>query len=405
MSITTISKPHHEISIKTFFTIGGFPGFVLLMYPVIMALISRRRSVEDTAAVDGSAMIQIAMAGAAFAVGFFLLHRNYFSRYIVFQSPLKWLLIYSLWAGLSSMWSVDPGLTLYRAFEHLSSLLLLSAVIGTLYSRLSVEGMIQWVMYYSVFTILVNNIRRAQLLGINIFSIDNILLEQMASTPYFFLALLLPVGLLVKIFILPISLFSFSNTAYAGMMAGSLALRQGSKWLRRIFAIFLVGTAITWFLVGTETILQNTVFYGKEGVGMEYTTGRDKIIELSIDAVLEKPLTGYGFVAGETYIINLVHKGAIGAHNGLLSALIGTGVLGAFFLIFLFFSIYRIAKSKSLPPVYRSAFLASIILIFVHTMGNPGLGARVYGAWMPAVLIFTLISIVEYHYKYNSTYE
>ncbi len=399
MSITTISRPHNEISFKTFFTIGGFPGFVLLMYSVVMALISRRRSVEDTAAVDDSALVQIAMAGLAFAVGFHILHRNYYSRYLVFQSPLKWLLIFSLWAGLSALWSVDSVLTIYRAFEHLSYLLLFTAVIGTLYTKLSVEGMIQWVLYYAVFSIIVSNIRRAQLMGVSAFSLDSLLLEQMASTPYFFLALLLPVGWLVKIIVLLISFLSFSNTAYVGMMAGSLALRQGSKWLGRIFAILLIGTAITWFLVGTETLLQNTVFYGKEGVGMEYTSGRDKIFELSLISGLKRPFTGYGFVAGEVAIISQVKEGVIGAHNGFLSALLGTGFPGVIILMVLLFHIYRTANSKCLPQIYRSAFLASVILIFVHTMGNPGLGSRVYGAWIPAVMIFTLISMVEYHYK------
>jgi hypothetical protein len=63
------------------------------------------------------------------------------------------------------------------------------------------------------------------------------------------------------------------------------------------------------------------------------------------------------------------------------------------------------AGSKYLPQEYRTAFLASAILITFHTIGNPGLGSRVYGTWIPAMIVFTLISIVQQHYRYLNYYE
>jgi O-antigen ligase len=274
-----------------------------------------------------------------------------------------------------------------------------------LYRKIGIKGMIDWVMKYAVFTIIVNIFRRIIQFDMSLFSLGTLIAEQMNSTPYFFLALLLPVGWLIKAVILPISIFSTSNTAYAGMASGLLAFGKGNVWLRSFFVVIVTTTAVLIYTIGPESILQQTIFYGKEGVGLEYTTGRVNMFERTYEEAMKKPFFGYGFVAGDTFVINKAFNAAIGVHNGVLSAFLGTGLIGTLLFVIFLFRIFWISKSNVFPDTLRGAFFSTTILIIVHTMGNPGLGTRVYGTWIPAVLIFSMISLFYLHYTNRSSDE
>ena len=100
-------------------------------------------------------------------------------------------------------------------------------------------------------------------------------MEQMNSAPFFFLVLLLPVGLFIRTVIIIVSIFSLSNTAYIGMLFGVAGFGKGRK---RIKIIVLVIILLLFFIIlhfGVEAFLQNTIFYGKSGIGMEHTTGKE----------------------------------------------------------------------------------------------------------------------------------
>ncbi len=395
-----MSTASSKISFIKFLTTAGLPGYVLFARQIVMSLISRQRSFNDVAAIDTSATIQIAMAVVAFGVAVYYFKKDLVFRNLIFRTPLIWFLFYTLWAAVTSIWSIQGLMSAYRAFEALAWFLLISAVITRLYESLEIFEIIRWVLYFALFAIFFNTLNRARQFGLSVFSFDTIRLEQMGSTPYFFLALLLPVGWLVKIFILPISIFSLSNTAYTGMAVGLLALVTGKRRWRRLFIIILIGILIGIATVGTDVILQNTIFYEKRGIGIEYTSGRDKIALQALEKAREKPLIGFGFVAGETYVITKIRHGAIGAHNGLLSAQLGTGLIGTVLFSIFFWKMLFVSASRYLPPEFRTAFLASVMLITVHTLGNPGLGSRVYGTWIPAMIVFTVICMVQQHYSY-----
>ncbi|MCG2590792.1 O-antigen ligase family protein [Rhodohalobacter sulfatireducens] len=395
----------NKLSIWRFLTVSGGPGYLLLAYPVIYALISRRREFDEVATVDTSATIQIILAVLSFTVAVYVFAKNRTHRRLLLNTPMKWLLLYAVWGGITMIWSVHLSMTAYRAFENIAYLSLITAVISRLYRMIGIEGMIDWILKYAVFTIFTGLLRRAMQFDLSIFSLETLFLEQMNSTPYFFLALLLPVGWMVKSFILPISIFSLSNTAYAGFATGILAFGRGNKWLKILLIVISFGILFSVSYWGPQSFLQSTIFYGQQGVGMEYTTGRYQLFELAYNEFLEKPFIGYGFVAGETFIINKVLLASIGTHNGLLSALLGTGAIGAFFFVMFFWGILRKTNSDLLPPKLRAVFLATAILITVHTMGNPGIGTRVYGTWIPAVIIFSMISMAHLHFKRLSSNE
>lgn len=395
-----MSNLDYKLSLREFIFTPGIAGFVLLIRPVIMALISRQRDFKDVSAVDSSAFIQIFLAVLAFIVAIIYIAKDPVLKRLFLKSPLKWFILYAFWCAITSLWSPNGILSTYRAFETLAWSLLISALLSRLLEILDTYQVISWILYYAVFDIFVNVIINSFRFGYPVLSWNTLLNEQFRSTPYFFLALLLPVGWLFKVTILSISIFSLSNTAYAGMGGGLLPLISAKGKWRRIFILFIIIILITISMVGTETVLKNTVFYGQAGIGPEYTTGRYKIAEMTIQKALEKPLAGHGFVAGEIRPLK-ASKGLISVHNGFLSAWVGTGLIGLTIFSFFFIKIFITAGSRYLPSELRIAFLSSSILITIHTIGNPGLGSRVYGTWFPAMLILTMICVIQDHYKYQ----
>ena len=393
-------KTKQKLSIRDFIFGGGLPNYLLLFYPILIALVSRQRGFNEVSSIDSSAFIQLIFTCLAFIVSINELIKNKTFRVLIIESPLKWFVSYILLGFLSALWSVDTNLTFYRAFENLSFLLLICASLSVVYNKYkSPEVLIYWVLYYAVLLIITGTLKRSLLWGLPFWSIDNLLMEQMNSSPFFFLALLLPVGWFIRSIIISISIFSLSNTAYLGMIFGFFGLRKGKNLLKKIL-LFLISIMILVVVnIGLEFFLQNTVFYGKTGVGVEYTSGRNKIFEVSITEGLKKPLLGYGFVAADTYLINKNFESVIGAHNGFLSAFLGMGIMGVIIFIGFFIKMLNIAKSKILPIELKAPFLSSIILISVYTLGNPGLGSRVYGSWISSTIIMVLISLLYLHYK------
>jgi len=196
--------------------------------------------------------------------------------------------------------------------------------------------------------------------------------------------------------LLTFSVLSLSNKIFFGIAFGLLGFYYGNiknkGWLLTLGLI----TAISFFIWG-DVILENTLFYGREGIGMEYTSGRDKIWEVSWEAITQKPFIGYGYVAGETHIIYNSFTGAISTHNFILSGLIGTGIIGVIPLILYFINAFRNATSKVFEKSkWKAAFASTIIMATIVSLTSPGIGFRVYGSWIPVVLVITLISGIKF---------
>lgn len=384
-----ITEP--KIKVKNFLLVAGLPGLLLIFRSVLLMLVQRQRSFEEVSSVDASASIQILYTGISFLVSVYYLSKNRFGKYLLFKSPLSFLIHYHMFAVMSFFWSLNASMSLYRAFECIAYSLLIVAVFAELSKKYSIQQIFRWLIFYAISSILFGAMARARLWGQGFFSFETLLAEQFYSTPFFFFALLLPLGFMARSLILSLSILSFSNTAYIGMTLGSLFLTKGNKYLKFVFFGLMFGFVVLISVVDFEELLLNTIFYGKEGIGIEYTSGRDKIFEQAMSSIKEKPLTGYGFVAGETFIINDSFKASIGAHNGLVSALIGIGLIGGFLYSLFFLSIFFFVFRSQIPKLYKSVFLSSITLVAVHTLGNPGIGSRVYGTWVPSMVILTFI--------------
>lgn len=385
------NKPVYTLTLRDFFFSAGIAGGILLFRPVLLMIISRGRDPNQYDVVDTSAMIQIGYTGVAFITGFYFLVKSKLVRILLFSTPLKYFFYYTLLGILSAAWSINPRISLYRGFENLAFQILIITVFSKLAKKQDIRKIISWVLYYAVFVMLLSIYSGLQWSRL---SLQTLFREQFNSTPFFFIALFFPAVWYIRYFILAGSVLSQSNTAYAGISAGFLAFRQGKPWMKFLLFVLVAGFTIALFVFGAENILQNTVFYGKAGVGLEYTSGRNQIIEKAIPYIVRKPVIGYGFVAPEIQLVTQHEMGIIGVHNAILSSLLGMGIPGLILLIMFFYGMFRISSAKILNANMRTAFTGTVIIGLFHSVANPGIGSRLYGTWMPVVILFTLISTV-----------
>ncbi|MCK9159107.1 MAG: O-antigen ligase family protein [Bacteroidaceae bacterium] len=408
---------------KSLLSMGGTPGYMLLAYPFIYLIFSRRRDTADAyATIDLSAMVFIIYSFICMLVGLVSISNSNkerdengeiiekdddndeddpkpsFPYLVLFKSPLKWFLAYTALGLISCLWSVNLALTIYRAIECFAMTIVMVATLNELLKSKDVNIAIQWSLWFVFIYILVR-----------IFSylrwthdIDIILQAcQMIATAFFFLALYHAKQWYIKLTILIFSIFAGSTVAWIGIAAGFIGLAYGNAKKKSLLftAIAIIVVAAT--MMGGKAFLKKTIFYDKEGVGAQYTSGRDKIYEYSFASAKKKPILGYGFVSGETDLIkHQWHRtGVISTHDGFLSALLGEGIIGVIFLALFFIQVFIASKNKHIPVKYKPALIGTAIFGFFESIGNPGIGTRVFGAWIS--VMFTYILICSFYVYYT----
>lgn len=368
---------------------GGICGVLLLIRPLIYLLFSRRRDLDAYSAIDFSALVFIAYAFVCFIVAWKSLYKSKspFGQLLMTKTPLVWFIVFTIYGGISMLWSVSFTLTAFRAFECMAMILLIAAIMQSLFTTCRTDKIIDWVILYVVVEILFSLLRTLRWT-----TSPSALLEssQMMSTVFFFLALYYPKKRWYHYLIMVMALFSGSTVAYIGMAAGSISvLWTNTKHKVPIF-LGVLAVATTIVVIGPEKVLKETIFYDKESISLEETSGRDKLMEVAIETMETHPW-GLGFFAGEPVVLYSRDLGAINAHNSLFSAGIGLGYIGVLvmgiFLIRMFFIVF----SRKIPIQYRAPLIGCFFVGFLHCMGNPALGSRVFGAWIPVTFLFTLI--------------
>ncbi len=390
-----------QSKIKSFYdlaAIGGNSGMLLLIRPLIYLIFSRRRELNAYSSVDASAMIFILYAIVCFFVAVKDLNHNDKSlgRDIFIHSPVLWVLLYTALAMVSMLWSVNLQLTGFRAFECLSMTMLMAAAVQNLFYQGDLKLVIQWTVLYVTVDIIFSIIRALSYIT-NIFEL--LQTSQMMATTFFYIALFQSGKRWGNYLIIIMSIFSMSTVAYVGMALGSISTFWGHpKYRLTVFLAFLIlSSAIA--VIGPYKFVKDTVFFDKESISIHETTGRDKIMDVAFEALKKKP-EGYGFFAGEPYLLYAKNLGAINGHNSLFSAAIGLGIPGILLIVLFFIMMTKTVFSRYIPPKYRASLIGCFIVLFLQSMGNPGIGSRVFGGWIPTMFATVLICGFYVYGKY-----
>lgn len=370
---------------------GGVAGMLLLGRDIISVLAVRVRDTSEYAVVDGSAMLQIAYIGLCLCYTLYQLTR---SRppgvlYLLRHTPASLLLAYTLLCALSTLWSSDVALAAFRSAECLCFLLLIVMVCNHLSTTCaSRQAVIEWMVAWSMWVLFWDTLWFARMAGLGpmFFSMYIFRRGAFALGMLFFLTVFLSrrkLFVLISLVYMPLSL---ANKTYFGVFFGLIGgLWAGDRRFQIAF-FFLVCMVALMLLAMGSAALQHTLFYGKDGVGMNYTSGRDTMWRYCLEIGLRRPWLGYGFVTGETSILWAQGVPAISAHNAFLSALLAVGLAGPLLFIGFFVWLFAIVFRADLPEHWRPAFIGTAIMVLIISAAAPGLGTRVYGSWIPALL-------------------
>lgn len=397
-----------NIHIKSILTSGGIPGYFLIGYYLVQAIFERGKI--DAAAIDANAVIFMGYSFICLGIGTYFLYFkksaliNVENRFF-FNTPLIWFIAYTALGLISAIWSIQYQLTIYRAIESLAMLFLMMATIKELVAK-GIPTVIQWSIHYIFIVIIIRFLQffllRGESIHLTIGYSGALQSAQMIAPVFFFLGVSHAGKWYVRWTFIIFAVLSMATTGYIGMALGLLAFAFGDDKKKIIFSLFAYIVLMLAILLGPEVILKNTVFIEKSAISMEHTSGRDQVWEMGFNWFKEKPFTGYGFVSGETYLIREGEGriAVIGMHNSIMSALVGTGIFGAIFLLLFFIGMFKITFSRHIPLKYRPALIAIFLSAFVQSMGNPGIGFRVYGSWMAAMYVCVLISGIYIQNKY-----
>lgn len=375
-------------------------GWVLLARPVLYTFFSRRRDISEYNAVDSSALVFIVYAIISFFVGYKVIFKseNNFGRDVLLRSPILWFMLYSGLCLMSMLWSVDVALTGFRTFECVAMTLLIVAVIQQLFERADLKYVILWSLFYCTWDIIFGLIRTAQWAP----DLATLLQQsQMMATTFFFMALYFVPLKWYNYLVIIMSIFSMSTVAYIGMALGSISAfwKKG----KAKFCVVFCATAltITILAMGPYRFLKETLFFDKADVSITETSGRDHLMTMTLDTMKDHPY-GMGFFAAEPYVLYGHNFGAISAHNSLFSAGMGMGLPGVILISIFFVAVGYAAFSKYQNDKYKPMLIGCFCVAFLHCMGNPSVGTRVFGAWMPCMYMFVLISSFYVLGKYYS---
>ena len=368
---------------------GGVAGCLFLFRDIITVVTTRIRDMSQYNAVDGSAILQIAyLIVCLFYISYHLTRssRKEAIYLLLFTTPIGLLVIYTGLCGLSSLWSSYFRVTTYRSIECFAYILLIAIICDNLNFHCSRQDLIEWLVFWGIWHLFWDVARFIRIMGPSaIFSFHIFSRGAMTLAVLFFLIIFLSKRKAFVLISLVFTFLSMANKTYFGLFLGSIpGLYLGDRRFHTVL-FFLIGVIVMSFLLYGLDVLQSTLFYGKEGVGMEYTTGRDKIWKHSFRYGMKRFICGYGFVTGEMEAVQRGRLGAISAHNVFLSAFLSVGILGPILFILFFAWLAILSIRSDIPLHWKSSFIATTVMIFIISCTAPGLGARVYGSWIPAV--------------------
>lgn len=391
----------YQSKIKAFYNlaaIAGTSGILLLSRPLIYLIFSRRRDLNAYSSVDASAMVFILYAIICFFIATRDLNQNNktLGRDIFIHSPVLWIILYTFLGMASMLWSVNLQLTGFRAFECLSMIMLMIAIVQNLFYQGGCKLVIQWTMLYVTVDIIFSLLRTLSYTT-NIFEL--LQTSQMMATTFFYIALFQSRKRWWHYLIITMSIFSMSTVAYIGMALGSISTFFGRAKYRVVVYLATMVLGLTIAVIGPYKFIKNTVFFDKKTISIHETTGRDKIMEVAFQALEKKP-EGYGFFAGEPYLLYSKRLGAINGHNSLFSAAIGLGIPGIVLISLFFIMMWKTTFSRYIHSDYRASLIGCFMVSFLQSMGNPGIGSRVFGGWLPTMFATVLICGFYVYGKY-----
>jgi hypothetical protein len=364
--------------------------WLLLAYPVFLAIVARRRDADDVFTIDSSAIMQIGfvvMMGL-FCVVRLITHGRALLR-VVFSWPAGWIAAYALFAFASAAWSSRPDFTLYRAVEMTVFLLV---TVEAVYRLADVTDVLRFQLLYAFVVAVVWHLgdlrydmsweilHNSLVPGANIGVLA--IFAGAAISGRFWWTAFLVVGASF--------LVGTSSASYLSLLFGVGCLMMFHTGAQRVVGALLAattGVAIWGYGLDWGAL----VFWGKNEYAITSASGRIPVWQWLLDSVVsQRPLFGYGFGVGESIVrlamdwagLRMMHM-----HNAAMSAVVNLGAAGlVLFLLFLVSIVVSLWKIRS-AAIFPYAF-AAFTAVLLNSMSMSSITAPVSLGWVGHMLLY-----------------
>jgi len=364
-----------------------------ILIPILRNSIFLRRhraDISNYTAIDGLAIFDI----TAIAFCAFYLYKN--QRQVpwkrLLHGTIKCWFAYYLFALITIIWRVPGSSALYIIYRA-GSMLILSTYIYMIFMKFhtassAFKGLLNYITALMLF-LLIGNLRlgglhtntysvcAAILVCLSLSAYKNNLFPLKEMEPYIYSGL----------FCLLIGTSSASNVSFICGVVFIYSIKHNR--FRLSFFIIILLALFTIYYFGKSFIFK-IIFPHKSIRSITSLSGRTYLWTRYIEIWLLRPFRGWGFAVGERAGKNFGLFYALSAHNGYLSILINTGLIGLSFWLVLF---KRLIKSLILQIIFDSpyaiALTSAFIVIAINNNSIPIFGSK----WGPlSTLSFCLLA-------------
>ena len=368
----------------------GVSHWLLLLYPVFIYAIQRRRDADAVAEVDSAAILQVGYTAISALWVFYrwFTHRAATQR-VLTRTPLRWLGVYCLLAVASTAWSDMVSLT---AFRSIQALVFLLVVCDALAALPGLENSIRFQLCFALVAAIFWGLEPLRYE----FSIANLHNSMIPGT----IAGVAIVGWIARgrqwrVVYAVVALTMLLGTSTATFIAVLVGLAVTMLLIRgKAAGVGLLVLCFVAFLVlRSPTDVFEALFYGKTDYNVQSASGRLPVWQwLLQDVISQRPLLGYGFGCGEVFARLYNTKGLrmMHMHNSVLSALINLGAAGLCLLLLFWAGVFkRAVKRCGLRPV----LVGAVVVVVVNSLAMESVSAIVTFGWIAHLLLFGSVAL------------
>ena len=336
-----------------------------------------REDISDYTAIDSLAIFDITVFLLCIPV---IIH--YWPR--TNRNPLRhhclaWWIIYYIFCLFSFLWRV-PGSSSLFIWYRAGSMLIMTIYTYLIFARFpSREIALKWLLNLIGFTML-SGFLKALSIGV--------LHTNAYSTNAAVLAIFILVGVkqgiitwkeykwhcLIAIVCLVCGTSGGSNVAFlAGLIFYFNLSKNGFNISKFIISLCLLLIAYHFLWDYAAQI----ILPGKSVEGIESATGRTAVWETYLYAWRQSPWLGWGFAVGERSAAYWGFIYVLSAHNGFLSVLVNTGLIGMIiwgnFLVPMLYQAHNLMKQGN---GYATAILVAMVVLLTNNLTVPTMGSN-----------------------------
>lgn len=359
---------------------------VIIFHILRKTLLNVKSSTEELVSGNSGTMLMVFCV----SLNFFMIYKN--RKYLMKAiKESKWFTFYCLFAISSIMWTPVPasGGILAKGFELFSSYLLLAIV---LYKINDISRSFIYIVFiassaaflgalYTGFTH-TNTYSISAMIG----AVIGIGLYRNYKTKNILPYILFNIAILIV---------GTSSASYISFIGAIAILYSSSKKGVNYLLLGLMGLALIFVYYFGLDLISEYIFYGHSAKQIESGNGRDFIWEYALTNWRERPWFGYGYCVGERYVFSNSTFIVLSAHNGFISVLLGTGIVGmiifGFYLIKTLYQTWDLTHSKYYRG-YAAILLSAIMGVLANNMAFPVLISDWNHPFPPAILLFLLIN-------------